>query len=63
MQVAALAETLDAARRPDGAISLHELQANLRVAGLEEFADAVAAFAKRVNVMKQELNDTLTPWF
>ncbi|HEU4403211.1 MAG TPA: hypothetical protein VFT43_14035 [Candidatus Polarisedimenticolia bacterium] len=49
MQVAALAEALVSSRRPDGAISLDELQRRLSRAGLEELARAVAFLARRVS--------------
>lgn len=47
MQVTALAEAVMAARRADGAISLHDLQIRLSRAGLEEFARAVASLRLR----------------
>jgi hypothetical protein len=49
MQVMALAEALADTRGPDGAVSLHDLQARLSRAGLEELARAVASLARRVN--------------
>ena len=64
MQVAALAEALAGSRRPDGAISLHELQIWLSRAGLEELARAVASLARRVNVATQDPpEDPGDPWF
>lgn len=54
MQVAGLAEALVSSRRPDGAISLDELQRRLSRAGLEEFARAVAALARRVNSERRD---------
>jgi hypothetical protein len=64
MQVTALAEALVSSRNADGGISLHDLQARLSRAGLEEFARAVASLARRVNLQKR--NGPVAdkhPWF
>ncbi len=64
MQIAALAEALVSSRRPDGAISLRELQIRLSRAGLEEFVRAVASLARRVNLQGQsEPGGKDHPWF
>ena len=64
MQVTALAEALASSRRPDGAISLQELQIWLSRAGLEELARAVASLARRVNLETQDPpDDRDNPWF
>jgi uncharacterized protein YigA (DUF484 family) len=49
MQVAALAEALVRSRRPDGAVSLEELQLGLSRAGLEELVRAVGSLSARAN--------------
>jgi hypothetical protein len=54
MQVTALADALVGSRHPDGGISLHDLQSRLSRAGLEEFARAVAALARRVDLRRQD---------
>jgi hypothetical protein len=50
MQVAALAEVLVRSRRPDGAISLEELQVRLSRAGLEELVCALTVLSRRGNL-------------
>ena len=64
MQVAALAEVLVSSRRPDGAVSLEELQLGLARAGLEELVRAVGSLSRRANPQKQSgpLADK-HPWF
>jgi len=62
MQVAALAEALISARRPDGAISLQELETWLSRAGLGELARAVASLAQRVDDVKKVARDPGYPW-
>ena len=64
MQVAALAEALTSSRRPDGTISLHQLDNWLSRAGLEELARAVASLAQRASLAKQNVsNDPEHAWF
>ncbi len=53
MQVTALAEALAGSRRPDGAISLRDLQIWLSRAGVEELARAVGSLARRVSLATQ----------
>lgn len=64
MQVTALAEVVMAARRADGAISLHDLQIRLWHAGLEEFARAVASLRLRPHPEDQDgqVQNGKTPW-
>ena len=64
MQVTALAEAFASIRRSDGAIPLHELQAWLSRAGLEELARAVSSLTRRVHIAKRGLlDDPSRPWF
>ena len=65
MQVSALAEALAGSRRPDGTISLHELNTWLSRAGLEELARAVASLPERLSLAKRNLLDPTDdhPWF
>ena len=64
MQVTALAEVVMAARRADGAISLHDLQIRLCRAGLEELARAVASLRLRPHfgVQDGQVQSGKTPW-
>lgn len=63
MQVSALAEALTISRRPDGTISLHQLQVWLSRAGLEELARAVALLPERASLAKQDAPDApVRPW-
>lgn len=63
MDASALALSLDRSRGSDGAISLHELRAELLRSGLEEFARAVDALAERLRPVTPTLNNEIVPWF
>jgi len=63
MQVTALAEAFMGSRRPDGAISLHDLRMRLSRAGLEEFARAVSSLWQREGLRKDDgPDDPKHPW-
>ncbi len=62
MQVLALAEALAGSKRPDGAISLCELQGWLSRAGLEELAHAAASLARRVSLAHLDPDHPDHPW-
>jgi hypothetical protein len=63
MHVTALAEALVGARRSDGAISLHDLEARLSRAGLDELARAVASLWRRARIQREDDPDgPVTPW-
>ena len=64
MQVSALAEALTSSRRPDGTVSLRQLNIWLSSAGLEELARAVASLPVRMGLANQDKpGDEGHPWF
>ncbi len=63
MHVTALAEALAGARRPDGTISLHQLDTRLTRTGLEELARAAASLPNRPGRAQDVAADPEHAWF